>query len=129
MKSTVISILIAGILIVGAFIFSNQNNDSAGPQDANNINIVNGKQIITIDAKGGYYPRITNAKADMPTVIKMNTKSTFDCSSAINIPSLGYSNNLPPTGETIIDVPAQKTGATIQGICSMGMYSFSINFN
>ena len=109
---------------------SNNNESNNGNQQvAGNVSMVDGKQIITINAKGGYSPRATTAKAGVPTVIKMNTQGTFDCSSALNIPSLGINKNLPSSGETLIDVPLQSAGATIQGICSMGMYNFSIHFN
>lgn len=94
----------------------------------NNVTIVDEKQVITISAKGGYSPQVTHAKADIPTIIKVVTNGTFDCSSALSIPSLQYQKNLPATGETLIDVPAQSTGTTLQGVCSMGMYNFSILF-
>src|SRR3989344_2275933 len=89
MKSSLvpISILIASLLIVGVILFAGENSgDNAG----NNVSIVDGKQIIEIDAKGGYNPRKTAAKADIPTVLKIKTSGTFDCSSALVIPSLGY---------------------------------------
>jgi hypothetical protein len=35
---------------------------------------------------------------------------------------------LPPSGITDIELPAQEAGATVQGVCAMGMYSFAINF-
>jgi plastocyanin domain-containing protein len=130
MKSTVISILIAGVLIGGAIMLSGDKGSSSNTQQAaNNVTIVDGKQIITINAKGSYSPKITTAKADMPTVIKMTTQGTFDCTSALTIPSIGYRGNLPPSGETLIDVPPQQAGATIRGICAMGMYNFAVNFN
>jgi len=130
MKTTVISILVAGVLIGGAIMLSGGKDSSNNTQQAtNNVTIVDGKQIITINAKGSYSPKITTAKADMPTVIKMTTQGTFDCTSALTIPSLGYRANLPPSGETLIDVPPQKAGAKIQGICAMGMYNFAVNFN
>ncbi len=113
---------------------NNKNSNTAGsgasgPQEASNVRIVGGKQVIAINAKGGYFPRVTTAKAGLPTVIKIHTKGTFDCSSALRIPMLGYRSNLPPTGETLIEVPAQKAGTTMRGLCVMGMYNFSINFN
>ena len=95
---------------------------------ASNISIINGRQIIDIGAKGGYLPRQTLAKANMPTAIKVKTNGTFDCSSAIAIPSLGYEASLPPTGETLIDVPPQPAGSTLRGLCAMGMYSFTVQF-
>ena len=131
MKTITLSIIIAAFLIGGAMIFTwgNQNSNNTDLQAGNNVIMVDGKQVITINAKGGYFPRVTAAKADTPTVIKMNTQGTFDCSSAISIPSLGYRNNLPPSGETLIDVPPQKSGTVMRGLCAMGMYNFSINFD
>jgi plastocyanin domain-containing protein len=125
-KIIAISIVIAAILIGGAIML---NNNTTAPEAANNVSIVDGKQIITIDAKGGYSPRVTNAQAGMPTIIKVDTRSTFDCSSALTIPSLGYRKNLPPSGETLIDVPPQQTGTSMRGLCAMGMFNFAINFN
>ena len=107
----------------------NSNSHNTGSQNGANVSVVDGKQIVTINAKGSYSPKVTIAKAGMPTVIKMHTQGTFDCTASLTIPSLGYQKNLPPSGETLIDVPAQKTGATVRGLCGMGMYNFSINFN
>ena len=130
MKTTAISILIAAVLIGGAIMLSGGKTSSdTASQNANNVSVVDGKQVITINAKGGYSPRVTTAKAGVPTVIKILTNGTFDCSSALTIPSLSYHSNLSPTGVTDIDVPLQKSGAKLQGLCAMGMYNFSVNFN
>ncbi|MES2436997.1 MAG: cupredoxin domain-containing protein [Patescibacteria group bacterium] len=128
MKSTIISILIAIVLIGGAVFLVKGKNDANPGEVKNNVTVVDGKQIIEIDVKGGYSPKVTTAKADMPTVIKMKTSGTFDCSSALTIPSISYQKNLPQSGVTDIEVPAQKVGTNLQGICSMGMYNFSVNF-
>lgn len=130
-NATYISIAIVIFLIVGAIFLTGKNNgsNSQSQGDNNNVSVVDGKQIITINAKGGYTPRSTLAKAGIPTVIKMVTSGSFDCSSALSIPSLGYRKNLPPSGETLIDVPTQNAGSKLQGICAMGMYNFSIDFN
>lgn len=108
-----------------------QNGSSKSPVSgakANNVSIVDGKQVIEISARGGYAPRISTARAGMPTVIKVKTAGTFDCSSALTIPTLGYRTNLPASGETLIDVPPQQPGAKLQGLCAMGMYNFAIDF-
>lgn len=122
-------------MLIGGGIFfgkaknnNDSNSDINSEQNVNNVSIVDGKQIIEIRAKGGYSPRTTTAKADIPTVIKIDTKATFDCSSALVIPSLSYRKNLPLTGETLIDLPPQKAGSKLQGLCAMGMYNFLINF-
>ena len=101
----------------------------ASSQVVDNVKIVDGKQVITINAKGGYFPKVTAAKAGIPTVIKVDTQGTFDCSSALTIPSLGISKNLPPTGETEIEVPSQEANTAVRGLCAMGMYNFSVQFN
>ncbi len=130
MKTTALYILVAVALIGGAMMFPGGDKDlDVNTPDASNVSMVDGQQIITIDAKGGYSPKVTTAKAGIPTVIKMNTEGTFDCSSALTIPSLGYRSNLPPAGETLIDVPPQEAGSTLQGLCSMGMYNFTVNFD
>lgn len=130
MKAGVFAILIASALIGGAFVLTREGgvrNVESLPA-GNNVSMVDGKQVIRITAKGGYFPRVTNAKANIPTVIQMDTQGTFDCSSAVVIPSLGYRSYLPPSGETSIDVPPQEAGTSMRGLCSMGMYNFTINF-
>lgn len=124
MKSTAISIIIAAVLIGGAVMLS----DGAPPTNEN-VYMENEKQIVTIDAKGKYSPRSTLAKADIPTVLRMRTDGTFDCTTAFTIPALNYEKNLPPSGMTDIEVPPQKIGATLRGLCAMGMYSFQVQFH
>ena len=134
MKATITAISIfATALLVGGIIiligWDNSSSDRVSSQTVNNVSMVDGNQVITITAKGGYLPRVTAAKAGIPTIIKVDTRGTFDCSSALVIPSLGYRKNLPPSGETFIDVPPQEVGAKLQGLCAMGMYNFLINFD
>ena len=129
-KIILIIIIVLSAFIIGMIFFLKDNSPKeTSNQPLNNVSVVDGKQIISITAKGGYFPRITNAKADIPTTIKLNTKATFDCSSAIVIPGINYRSYLPPSGETIIDIPPQKAGSSMNGTCSMGMYGFVINFN
>ena len=101
------------------------NVDNSIP--ANNVSIVDGKQIIEIRAKGGYQPRKSIAKAGMPTILRFNTTGTFDCSSSVRIPSLNISKGLPQSGSTDIDIGIGNLGA-LQGSCGMGMYPFEIEF-
>lgn len=127
MKATIISIVITTVLIGGAFMFTRGDNNTELTQDPDNVSIVDGKQIIKINARGGYQPRKSIAKAGIPTVIRFNTEGTFDCSSSVRIPSMGISKFLPQTGSTDIDIGSQKV-ATLQGTCGMGMYPFEIDF-
>ena len=125
MKLTVISILVAVVLIVGAILFT--RGDTNTNVDANNVSVVDGKQIIEIRAKGGYQPRKSIAQAGLPTILRFDTNGTFDCSSSVRIPSLNISQILPQAGETDIDLGLPQIG-TLQGMCGMGMYRFEIEF-
>lgn len=129
MKSIIVSIVFSGLLIGGAIWFMVFDKSPETVNQVNNISIVGDKQMVEINAKGGYAPKISVAKANMPTILRVQTSGTFDCSSSLNIPSIGYRANLPPSGITEIEVPAQKSGAVLQGLCGMGMYNFKVQFN
>lgn len=118
----------AAALVIGAFVITNKNAAQPSQTLASNVSIADGQQIITITAKGGFSPTATTAEAGIPSVIRVTTNGTYDCSSAISIPSLGYSKNLSPNGTTDIEIPAQVAGTTLNGTCSMGMYNFAIAF-
>ncbi|MSU56000.1 MAG: hypothetical protein EXS51_01685 [Candidatus Taylorbacteria bacterium] len=127
MKSTAFSIIIAGLLIGGAILLTgNKTGDTEGSRS--NVTVADGKQIVEVTAGNGYSPNLTVAKADMPTVLRMETVNSFSCASALVIPKLGVRKNLPSSGTTDIDIPPQKAGSTLQGLCAMGMYNFSIKF-
>ncbi len=125
-KSTVISIIVAAALIGVAFVFATR---SPGVASVDNVSVENGTQIVKITAKGRYTPTLTEASANIPTTLRIETNGTFDCTSILRIPSIGYQQNLPPTGATDIELPPQKSGAIVQGVCAMGMYNFTVRFN
>jgi plastocyanin domain-containing protein len=131
MKNTIIAISIALVFIALAFIIKGgENNNQINKQEqepVNNVSIVDGIQIIEITAKGGYIPRKSIAQANIPTILRFNTKGTFDCSSSVRIPSMNISKLLPQSGVTDIDLSVQNTG-TLSGTCGMGMYPFEIEF-
>ncbi len=125
MNPTVVSIIIATALIGGALLLTTRSPEVAS---VDNVSVENGKQIIEITAKGRYAPILTSAKAHMPTTLRIETNGTFDCTSILRVPSIGYQKNLPPTGTTDIELPPQKSGAVVQGLCAMGMYNFTVRF-
>jgi hypothetical protein len=96
---------------------------------SNNSVIKDGVQYVTITARGGYSPRLSTAKAGIPTKIIMRTNGTYDCSASLVIRSLNYRGMLPNTGDTTIDAGTPKAGDVLKGVCGMGMYSFSVTFN
>ncbi len=126
MKSTVLAAITAAAIIGGAFYFATRSPEVAS---VDNVTVENGKQVVEITAKGRYSPTLTQAKADMPTVIRMETNGTFDCTSIVRIPSIGYQKTLPSSGATDIEIPPQQAGAEVKGVCAMGMYNFSVRFN
>jgi plastocyanin domain-containing protein len=89
---------------------------------------LDGKQVFEITVKEGYTPNAITAKAGIPVVLKMKTQGTYDCSSTFTVPKLGIRMTLRPTGEELINIPAQKPGDTVNGYCGMGMFTLVIKF-
>lgn len=129
MRNATLLLILAGLFLVGIIVLPGQErspDEIAGT--AQNITIENGTQIVTVRAKGGYSPRVSEVQAGIPTILRVETRGTFDCSSALTIPQLEYGVNLAPSGVTDITIPPQPSGSVIQGLCSMGMYNFSLRF-
>ncbi|MEI8174355.1 MAG: hypothetical protein WCG28_00200 [bacterium] len=127
MNKTVSIIITLGLVIAIGIIFFGKSNSIS--ESVQNVEIKNGIQYVTISAKGGYSPRISNAKSGIPTKLIMETNGAYDCSSSLVIRSINYQQVLPQTGKTEIDLGIKKAGEKMEGICGMGMYNFSINFN
>lgn len=130
-KNTIISIIISIALIGGTLYFiSDRSTPSVGEvTQSQNIEIKDGVQYVTITAKGGYSPRITEIKGGLPTKLIVKTDGTYDCSASLVVRSVGFQKILQPTGEEVIDLGTPKSGEKIQGVCGMGMYNFAVNFN
>lgn len=131
MNKTVL-IIITSALVIGIGIVllgqSKNTSDFSGEESVQNVEIRDGIQYVTINARGGYSPRISTAEANIPTKLIVKTNGTYDCSLALVIRSIDYQKILPQTGEEIIDLGTPQSGK-LQGLCSMGMYSFVVNFN
>ncbi len=125
----IIALIVAGLIIVGALMFAGVAMDAPKPPytEGTNVHMEGETQVIQIDAKGGYLPRKSVAKAGVPTIIRFNTEATFDCSASVRIPALNVSKILPQTGSTDIDIGSQSAGP-LQGSCGMGMYPFEVIF-
>ncbi len=130
-KGTIISIIISIAIIGGTLYFVSDRSASTGGEalQSQNVEVRDGVQYVTINAKGGYSPRVTTIKGGMPTKLIVKTDGTYDCSSALVVRSVGFQKILQPTGEETIDLGTPKSGEEIQGVCSMGMYNFVINFS
>lgn len=128
-KSTIISIFISIALIGGTlYIISDRPTSSDGAiAQSQNIEVRDGVQYVTITAKGGYSPRVTEIKGGLPTKLVVKTDGTYDCSASLVVRSVGFQKILEPTGEEVIDLGTPKSGDKIQGVCGMGMFNFLIN--
>lgn len=120
-----VTLLVGGYLAKQLFFQGGSATQVNEEKNVRNVTESEGKQYIDIQAKGGYAPRVSIAKAGMPTILRLRTESTFDCSSQVRIPSLNVSQSLSPSGVTEVDLGVLKPGV-LQGTCSMGMYSFEI---
>ncbi len=104
------------------------SGDLGDQTNGDSVRTENGIQIVHIVAGGGYSPRKVTVKADIATQIEMETNGTYDCSSALTIPAIKYNKQLPATGTTLIDIPAQSKSTVLTGLCAMGMFRFDIEF-
>src|SRR5215216_4301992 len=104
-KSTLNSLITIGILILISilglmFVLGAKGAGDNIVADNSTISFEGDSQIIEITAKGGYSPKVVEAKANTATTLRMITKNTFDCSTALVIPKLGINKNLPINGKT-----------------------------
>ena len=125
-KPVIISILVSVLLVGGAFWLAARPSDEG--EGSATATIVGGVQYVDISAKGGYSPRIVTAKVGMPTILRVKTSGTFDCSASLVIPKLSYQKFLQPSGTEEISISSEQAQGTMQGLCSMGMYNFQIQF-
>jgi uncharacterized protein len=89
---------------------------------------VAGNQLFLSVENGGYFPSTLKAPAGKDVKLNLVTKNTYSCALDFLIPSLKYSQMLPPSGNVQVDIPAQEKGSTLYFTCSMGMYTGRIVF-
>ena len=128
-KNTIISIAISLALIGGTLYFISDKSTSTDTNEvaqSQNVELRDGVQYVTVTAKGGYSPRITQIKGGIPTKLVVKTDGTYDCSASLVVRSVGFQKILQPTGKEVIDLGTPKSGEKVQGVCGMGMYNFQI---
>lgn len=129
-KPTIISIAVSVVIVGWAFWYVSLKPapDTGTSVVTSTATTTDGKQVIDITAKGGYSPRVVTAKAGVPTILRIKTNGTFDCSASVVIPKLSYQKFLQPSGTEDIAISAEQAQGTFQGLCAMGMYNFQIKF-
>jgi plastocyanin domain-containing protein len=128
-KNTIISIIVSLVLIGGTLYFISDRSASTNTSEvaqSQNVEIRDGVQYVTVTAKGGYSPRVTQIQGGIPTKLVVKTDGTYDCSASLVVRSVGFQKILQPTGEEVIDLGTPKSGEKVQGVCGMGMYNFQI---
>lgn len=131
-KKIVIGALL--LMIVASLLVAMTRSNGMGSRQetsegvTDNVSLRAGVQYITIDVESGYQPRYTRAQSGVPTKLIMKSSGSYGCELALVIPSIRYSDMLPPSGNTEIDVGAGEAGESLSGMCSMGMYGFEVEF-
>jgi plastocyanin domain-containing protein len=133
MKSilTVASLLLVGVIIWLAISSPNisQEKEVKAQKDENVVRMEDGIQVIYITSTtGGYSPRTVTADANIQTILRMSSENSYGCERSFRIPSMNINEVLPAEGETDFDLGTPKNGEEVFGSCSMGMYTFTINF-
>jgi len=136
MKIKITWMILAAALVMAAGMVAWHNNAQLSEPAATSAaeappaaRMADGKQLIEVAVKEGYNPRAVEAKAGVPVVLEMKTDGTYDCSATFMIPDLGVRAQMPSSGVTEIEIPAQKAGTNLVGTCGMGMYSLEIKFD
>ena len=127
MKIILVSLALVGIAVIGSVFLFEERAATASTEPVNNVSMAEGRQVIEVKVKGGYSPRKSVAQAGIPTTLRLQTSGTFDCTASLRIPGMDVTLALPPSGTQDVDLGIPKPG-TVEGVCSMGMYSFEIEF-
>lgn len=121
-KSTIVSIIIS-LALIGGTLYVVSGGEVAQSQ---NVEIRDGVQYVTVLAKSGYSPRVSQIQGGLPTKLIVKTNDTFDCSASLVVRSIGFEKVLASTGEEVIDLGTPQSGKDITGVCSMGMFNFKL---
>ena len=121
LSSILVSTIMAFILVIVFFVARPSNIDGV-----KTIYDYNGNQIITLHAKDGFSPKVSVVDAGKPTILKVDTNNTVDCSATINIPHLKINDTLLLNGVKDFNIPTLASGEIINGTCGGGIYSFKI---
>jgi len=131
-KKFLIIILVITVGLLGIFVLATGSGQQADVQGAssNVTTAADGSQTVTVNVDSyGYSPRTLTAKAGVATTLLMSAKNAYGCEVSFTVPKMGIRTTLPSTGDTKFDLGSQPAGTKLTGTCTMGMYSFTINFN
>lgn len=122
-----ISYGLASVLVLAIISFIVMDSTKSNNTNQNAEAVAAGAQVLTLSAvASGYSPQVLTAKANQPIALTFKSEIAGGCQSSLVFPSLNISKVVKPFGETIIAIPAQKAGTTLEGTCSMGMFNMQI---
>lgn len=123
-----VTVLCATLAVVAFFTLRADPKNAITPEVAQrNVYVEDGVQVVEVFVRGGYSPELSVASSGVPTILRMKTEGSFDCSTSIVIPEINERRTLPFTGVTDIDLGTRGEGV-LSGACSMDMYRFSVEF-
>ncbi len=115
--------IVASIIVIAVIFVSNTGiiNGTASAENSANVNIVDGKQVVTSTLSSGRYPNITvQAGTPVKWIINAPKGSINGCNDKFNIQAFGISNYEFKPGDNVIEFNPTKTGR-FQYSCWMGM--------
>ncbi len=83
-KNIIISIVATTAIICGLLYFTTRTSVTVPTAQAQNTEIRDGIQYVTVVAKGGYSPKLSSIKPGIPTKLIIKTNGTYDCSASLS---------------------------------------------
>ena len=84
-------------------------------------------QKVRVTVDDGFKPEVLQAPAGRPLVLVLTGKHVF-CANKVVFKSLGLTVRVRNGKRTLINIPAQAKGTSLDYACSMGMYKGKIMF-
>ena len=120
--------VVIGIVKMGARAIQEASGPQAEETKGETVAAAQG-EIKTIQVEpSSYNPDTLQLKAGVPYQLRFVTNNVFSCIRSLVFPELGIRENLPATGEKIIQLPALQPGQ-YQFTCAMGMYRGTLLVN
>jgi hypothetical protein len=96
-------------------------SSSDGVPVLDDINIVDGKQIVNLEVRGlDYYPNKFTIKKGVPVEWRIDGRGAIGCAQILSLPKMGITEQLSRNEIKVITFTPEKTGKMIFS-CGMGM--------
>ncbi len=117
-----------GFALTGTTFSFGDSSDSSAPPGLENVEIIDGVQIIEMTVQGyDYYPHEFTIYEDMPVEWRIDGSGAAGCGRVLSAPSIGIMEYLSSEDITIIEFTPSSVGE-IPFSCSMGMMTPGAKF-